>query len=141
MTARDLEPSASGTPAGRAVPAQARVVAGRLAVLFITDQRIVGELNDAHHRLRAANEQLLHAGHVLDLSAVHWRIHRAICNYQHAAEQRRQLAVDVGELAARLTDLLTAAGWSIEQARAANVHHLAAIVEPVADDAAAGSEP
>ena len=133
MTATDVAQSTTVAPGRRAVPAQARVVAGRLAALLITDQRIVRELNDAHHRLRAANDQLLHAGHVLDLGAVHWPIHGAICDYQHAAEQRRRLAVDVGELAAQLTDLLHAAGWSIEQARSANVDELAIMAGPAAE--------
>ncbi|MGZ6576311.1 MAG: hypothetical protein ACXVHJ_35635 [Solirubrobacteraceae bacterium] len=38
----------------------------------------------------------------------------------------RQLAVDVGELSARLADALTAAGYRPEHARSANVHELAA---------------
>jgi hypothetical protein len=102
----------------------ARVLAGRLGSLFATDQQIVSQLNDAQRRLRAANDRLS-AGRPLDLGAVHWQIHSAFCAYQHASEQRRQLAVDVGELSQQLTDVLQAAGWSIEQARAANVHHLA----------------
>lgn len=124
MSAGNAAQSASAVPGRRAVPAQARVVAGRLAALFGTDQQIVRRLNDAQRRLRAANDRLS-AGGVLDPSAVHWQIHGAFCEYQRAAEQRRQLAIDVGELAARLTDLLTAVGWSIEQARCANVHQLA----------------
>ena len=131
MSARNVGLSASAAPERRAVPAPARVVAGRLATLFGEDQQIVRQLNDAARRLRAANDRLS-AGRVLDLGAVHWQIHGALCDYQHAAEQRRQLAASVGELAVRLTDLLTAAGWSIEQARAANVHHLA--TWPAAED-------
>ena len=50
---------------------------------------------------------------------------QAFCAYQHAAEQRRQLAVDVGELSQQLTQTLCAAGWSADQARHANVHQLA----------------
>jgi hypothetical protein len=133
MSARNVGLSASAAPERRAVPAQVRVVAGRLATLFGEDQQIVRQLNDAARRLRAANDRLS-AGRVLDLGAVHWQIHGAFCDYQHAAEQRRQLAASVGELAVRLTDLLTAAGWSIEQARAANVHHLATWAGPVAED-------
>ena len=41
------------------------------------------------------------------------------------AEQRRQLAIDVGELSQQLTQALCAAGWSADQARHANVHQLA----------------
>ncbi len=135
MNARNAGRPASAASGRRAVPAQARVVAGRLAALFGTDQQIVRQLNDAQRRVRVANDRLS-TGRVLDPGAVHWQIHGAFCDYQHAAEQRRQLAVDVGELAARLADLLTAAGWSIEQARSANVHQLAtaATAGPAADD-------
>lgn len=59
------------------------------------------------------------------LQQIHRQIHRAFCAYQHAAEQRRQLAIDVGELSQQLTQALCAAGWSAEQARRANVHQLA----------------
>ncbi|HSB98800.1 MAG TPA: hypothetical protein VLE45_02715, partial [Burkholderiaceae bacterium] len=54
------------------------------------------------------------------------QVHRAFCAYQQASEQRRQLAVDVGELSQQLTDALTAAGYHPEHARSANVHELAA---------------
>src|SRR5215212_1138795 len=43
------------------------------------------------------------------LQEIHWAIHRAFCEYQSVCEQRRQLAVEVGELAVRLTDVLCAA--------------------------------
>ena len=33
------------------------------------------------------------------LQAIHWQIHGAFCEYQSACEERRQLAVEVGELA------------------------------------------
>jgi hypothetical protein len=56
---------------------------------------------------------------------VHWQIHRAHLDYQDAAEQRRQLAVDVGELTRELVEVLTAAGWTEEQARNANILKLA----------------
>lgn len=42
-----------------------------------------------------------------------------------AAEQRRQLAIDVGEFSQQLTQALCAVGWSADQARRANVHQLA----------------
>ena len=52
--------------------------------------------------------------------------------YQDAAEQRRQLAVEVGEHSQQLIDALCAAGWSAQQARQANVHQLAepALAQP-----------
>jgi hypothetical protein len=67
-----------------------------------------------------ANTQVLEA-----LQQIHGQIHRAFCTYQHASEQRRQLAVDVGELSQQLTQALCAAGWSADRARHANVHQLA----------------
>jgi len=60
------------------------------------------------------------------LQEVHWQVHRGFCAYQSACEERRQLAVDVGELSQRLSDVLCACGWSAQEARAANVHELAA---------------
>jgi hypothetical protein len=68
----------------------------------------------------AANSQVLEA-----LQQVRWKIHRAFCAYQHACEQRRQLAIEVGERSHQLTQALCAAGWSAHEARHANVHELA----------------
>jgi hypothetical protein len=62
------------------------------------------------------------------LQQAHWTIHRAFCEYQTAAEERRQLAADIGEEIRRFVDVLVAAGWSEEQARNANVYELAAAV-------------
>jgi hypothetical protein len=59
------------------------------------------------------------------LGQVHWTIHSAFCAYQGACEERRRLAVEVGELAQQLSEVLCAAGWSRDQARAADVHELA----------------
>jgi hypothetical protein len=114
-------------PDQRAVPAHARQLAAHLSALFDRDLEIVKRLNDAHHQLDSANQQLdaPAAPDTLRLPNLHWQIHRAFSAYQHAAEQRRQLAVDVGEIAQQLTDTLTAAGWTAQQARRANVHHLA----------------
>ena len=113
------------TSAPAAVPARARALAARLAGLFETDQQIVLRLNDAHRRLAAANDRLW-TDPVVNPTGIHEQIRRAFCVYQHASEERRQLAVDVGELSAWLTDALTAAGHTREQARSANVHQLAA---------------
>ncbi|MHB8695426.1 MAG: hypothetical protein ACYDHH_29725 [Solirubrobacteraceae bacterium] len=68
----------------------------------------------------AANSAMLDA-----LQNVHWTIHRAFCRYKYACEERRQLAVEVGELSHQLTDTLRAAGWSALEARQTNVHELA----------------
>lgn len=56
---------------------------------------------------------------------VHWTVHVAFLSYQAAAEERRQLAADIGEVIRQFVDALVAAGWSEQQARNANVHELA----------------
>jgi len=56
---------------------------------------------------------------------LHSEIHGALWDYQQASEQRRQLAFEVGELAQQLTDALTGAGWSANDAHAADVYQLA----------------
>lgn len=145
---------------GRAVPAPARELAGKLSALFTQDVSIVERLNDAQRRLMNANERLWSGlapdafGVLYDsadaatigtsevaalihddrpdsdamlaaLQNVRWTIHRAFCRYQFACEERRQLAVDVGEVSQQLTDALRAAGWSAQEAQQANVHELA----------------
>ncbi|MGZ6639290.1 MAG: hypothetical protein ACXVII_41455 [Solirubrobacteraceae bacterium] len=59
------------------------------------------------------------------LQQVHWTIDRAFHEYQSACEDRRQLAVEVGELSRQLTEVLCAAGFSADDARDADVHRLA----------------
>lgn len=88
----------------RAVPAHARQLAARLSALFDRDVEIVKRLNDAHQLLANANQHLdgLAASDTLTLPDIRWQIHRAFCAYQDAAERRRQLAVDVGEIAQQL---------------------------------------
>jgi hypothetical protein len=115
----------AAAPPKPGIPAPARALASQLAALFEKDQQIVLRLNDAHHRLAATNDRLW-TDPLVDPLRVHQEIHSAFWAYQQASEQRRQLAVDVGELFAWLTDALTAAGHSPEQARSANVHQLAA---------------
>ncbi len=56
---------------------------------------------------------------------VHWSIHQAFTSYQSAAERRRQLAAEIGELAGDLITALLGAGWSEQDAREACVHDLA----------------
>jgi len=68
----------------------------------------------------ATNSPMLQA-----LNQARWQIHRSFCQYQSACEERRQLAFDVGELSQQLTQALCAVGWNADQARHANVHHLA----------------
>jgi len=59
------------------------------------------------------------------LQQIHWQVHRAFHAYQGACEERRQLAFEVGELSRQLTEALCAAGWSVDDARNADVHELA----------------
>ncbi len=125
MSAADGAASTTNTPPALAVPVRARALAARLAALFEQDSENVKRLNDAHHRLAGANDRLCW-GPATDPFRVHHQIHSAFCAYQQASEQRRQLAVDVGELSAQLTDALTAVGYRPEHARQANVHELAA---------------
>ena len=103
-------------------PAVACELAGRLLVLFERDVEIARRLNDAGRRLRAAIES------ETALGQARWRIDRAFHDYQIAAEERRQLAAEIGEVIRRFVDVLVAAGWSEEQARGANVHELAGAV-------------
>ncbi|HYB31308.1 MAG TPA: hypothetical protein VEF89_32260 [Solirubrobacteraceae bacterium] len=117
--------AAPTTPPAPAVPTRARALAARLAALFATDHEIVARLNGAHHLLARANDRLW-SDPAADPLVIHHQVHRAFCAYQQASEQRRQLAVDVGELSQQLTDALTAAGYHREHARSANVHELAA---------------
>jgi hypothetical protein len=130
----------SAPGSGAAVPAHARELAARLSALFEKDSRIVARLSSAQRRLRHANDRLCSGvapdafGPTWDASPVavlaalgeiHWQVHRAFCEYQQTCEERRQLAVEVGELAAGLTDALCAAGFSERDARRADVHQLA----------------
>jgi hypothetical protein len=117
--------AAPTAPPAPAVPTRARALAARLAALFETDQEIVARLNGAHQLLARSNDRL-RSDPAADPLQVHHQVHRAFCAYQQASEQRRQLAVDVGELSQQLTDALTAAGYHREHARSANVHELAA---------------
>jgi hypothetical protein len=50
----------------------------------------------------------------------HWQIQRAHCDYQHAAEERRQLAADVVDVIRAFVDELVASGRSEVEARDAN---------------------
>jgi hypothetical protein len=59
------------------------------------------------------------------LQQIQSTIHRAFHAYQDACEERRQLAVEVGEVSQQLTEVLCAAGWSADDAQAVDVHELA----------------
>lgn len=56
---------------------------------------------------------------------IHWQIHKAHCDYQHAAEDHRQLAAAIGEITRTFLNELVAAGWSETEARDANIDELA----------------
>jgi hypothetical protein len=85
---------------------------------------IAGAVIDA---IRAGDDEYdVETGVLLLLQQTHWGIHRAFVQYRTICEERRQLAVRVGELGQQLADVLTAAGWSPDAARGMNVHELAA---------------
>jgi hypothetical protein len=67
------------------------------------------------------------------LGQIHWSIHRGFCEYRSACEERRQLAVEVGEITVKFVEALCGAGFSEDEARKANVHELARLGEPVKD--------
>jgi hypothetical protein len=127
------------------------VLADVLAALFERDRQLAVALNSAQRRLLAANDRLTVAmpfGAVLGLGGadlgvagrrppvldaespvealgeVAQRIRRALGDYQHVAEQRREVAADVGEATVRLVDARIAAGFSDAQARRADVRAL-----------------
>jgi predicted nucleic acid-binding Zn-ribbon protein len=69
----------------------------------------------------------------------HWQIQRAHCDYQHAAEERRQLAADIDDVIRAFVDELVASGRSERKARDANVNELAgSAIEHVATVASDG---
>jgi hypothetical protein len=86
--------------------------------------QVAALMSDAVRRDRPESEAAVLGA----LQQIHWTIHRGFHDYQFACEERRQLAVEVGELAQQLTEVLCAAGWSEEDARAADVHELAGAV-------------
>jgi hypothetical protein len=59
------------------------------------------------------------------LQQAHWQIHRAHCDYQDVAEDRRRLAARIGEIMGAFVDELVAAGWSVREARNAKIIELA----------------
>jgi hypothetical protein len=85
---------------------------------------IAGVMIDA---IRASGDEAdVEAALLVVLQEAHWTIHRAFVQYGAVCEERRQLAVRVGELGHQLADVLTAAGWPPQAARCVNVHELAA---------------
>ncbi|MGI8864158.1 MAG: hypothetical protein ACR2JH_07120 [Solirubrobacteraceae bacterium] len=72
-----------------------------------------------------ADDQQVATAVLAAVQEIHWTVHRAFANHQSVAEERRPLAVDVGELAQQLTATLASAGWTETEARNANVNDLA----------------
>jgi hypothetical protein len=76
--------------------------------------------------LNSRSDVLESADALGQLQDVHWQIHRAHADYQEAAEDRRQLAAEIGEVIRAFVDELVDAGWSEDEARNANVRELTA---------------
>ena len=88
------------------------------------NSQIAGRIADAVRADGSATD--VEAAVLPGLQEVHWAIHRAFCEYQRIGEDRRHLAAEIGELIAGMVAALTAAGWTEEQARTADVRALAA---------------
>jgi hypothetical protein len=56
---------------------------------------------------------------------IHWQIHKAHCDYQRVAEDRRRLGAEIGQIIRTFLDELMATGWSETEARHANIGGLA----------------
>jgi hypothetical protein len=78
------------------------------------------EVATAHNRSEILDEP----DPLRSVQQVHWSIHQAFTSYQSAAERRRQLAAETGELAGELMTTLVGAGWSQQDARDANIRSL-----------------
>ncbi len=100
---------------------QVPLLADLLAALFERDCKLAETMNVAQRRLLGAVEQVkaVTAGSAgRELADT---VGRAFTEYQLAAEERRGLGADVGEAVVRLVDAMTAAGYSEQQARNADV--------------------
>ena len=122
MSARGTAPAA---PPAAAFPADARVIAARLAGLFEADQKIVVALDDAHRRLAAANDQLW-TDPVVDRLSVHGQIHRAFCAYQHASERAASSPSTSASSPNNSPTRSPPPAITASRPRSANVHELAA---------------
>lgn len=139
----------------RAIPAPAIAAAVELAQLFERDRELVLALNAAQDRLLRGTDRLTSglsaealkavygpAGPDLGLSGrppevlqaeqpiaalqeVADTIRSAFIDYQDRGDDRRILAMDVGEANVRLIAALSAAGFTEQEARSADVHALA----------------
>jgi hypothetical protein len=91
-----------------------------LAAVYSEDPAAV-DVAFAEHR----SEVLSARDPLAAVQQVHWQIHRAFIAHQTVAEERRQLAADIGELIRQFVDTLLGTGWSEEQARNTSVRELA----------------
>ena len=98
--------------------ADVRALAGVLAGLFECDRGLAAELGRAQRRLLNANDIRRAASVRGQVSA---EVRQAFEEYSTTAEQRREVAAQVGEAMARLVDAMRAAGFSEAQARNADV--------------------
>jgi len=116
-----------------------RVLADVLAALFERDRELAGEMNAAQRRLLGANEQVKAVTEGSAGRGLADTVRGAFVAYQHAAEDRRGLGADVGEAVVRLVDAMTAAGYSEQQARTADVWALRdGIYRPAAERGVSG---
>jgi hypothetical protein len=93
------------------------------AVSYQGSSQVTEAILDAMHADSAAAD--VEAATLSELQQIHWTIHRAFSEYQQIGEDRRHLAAEIGELIAGMVAELTAAGWTEEQARTADVRALA----------------
>ena len=112
--------------------ARVRVLADVLAALFDRDRELAVVMNAAQQRLLGANDQVKAVTAGSSGRELADTIRGAFVAYQHAAEDRRGLGADVGEAVVRLVDAMTAAGYTDQQARNADVWALRdGIYQPV----------
>jgi hypothetical protein len=91
-----------------------------LAVLYDEHPAAVEFACAEHHSAALDSAEPLVA-----VQQVHSTVRSAFLTYQAVAEERHQLAMDVGEVTRQFVDTLVATGWSEDQARDANVRELA----------------
>jgi hypothetical protein len=100
------------------VGADVRALADALVGLFDRDRGLALELNVAQGRLLEANDRRRATP---ARKVVSEDVRQAFVEYSTTAEQRRQVAGQVGEATARLVEVMRAAGFSEAQARNADV--------------------
>lgn len=160
----DQTDNTPAAPGGVEIPAAVRAIAKRMSGFFDRDQELARALNAAHQRLLDANGRLTSGlsaqallgvygpgGADLGLSGERPKVLRddspiaaleqvaqdirvAHNDYQQVAEQRRQLAFDVGETHAELHAALAQLGVPAERARTAHIDALAeGVLRPSGD--------